>query len=345
MQKTYEQILEERRAGTGSKDTGLVKVDHTSLIQAKDMTEMLKLADELVPQVNKSLMLNEVGLPAERREQWLATVDDALHAQEILPRRRTKTEKNLAVLQSNRHPTAGAKFHQAVLEQGTYTGIFMDESFKYQTEKIKFEKDLYYYNKKLEKLENWRHLGKDTFILEKNIELMRVKLAKQVMTLKGIEAQIQNVREELIEWRDIKEKLFKQAEAEGEFWSPNANDGDIGYQELPLVLRHFQNYVALKSQPDGSDISSALNIEGLAATAMTEGISNGKLGIYLYKLTDQQIKIVFGGLYNKNIDVVRYEDHISFVLDGGEAMTFPITQAGWTLYNEQKQSLLENKIT
>jgi hypothetical protein len=336
--KKYEDILETRKNNETQSLMKIETVDERALTEVKSVEEALALAGNYVPAVQKKILASEIGLPAERKEKWLKTIDENLHDMEIVPQRRTMTEKKLAVLQTNRHPTAGAKFHQAVLESSAYAGMLMSEVLSYEKQKIKLEKKFYFYKKKVEELEQKKEQGEDTFILEKNLEIKRLTLTQDIIDLKNSEKSLQNKREELIEWSELKEELYREAMAKNEIWSPDAVDGEAGLQEIPLILRHFQNFIILKTQPaesGGGDISSVLNIEGLALTAFEEGLKKNKLGLYVSQLKDEHIKILWLHLYGKQVEIKRIPSYILFGFDDGTSdMCFPTNLNNWQEFNK-----------
>ncbi len=262
---------------------------------------------------------------------------EALHSIEIVPNRRTKTEKTLAVLQSNRHVTAGAQFHQANLEQSVYTGQLLDNNLGLKSAKIELEKMLYKYNKKKENIVQMQLSGVDAFLEEKNLELYQLKVVKKIMELKGAQSRNQMLRDEIQEWSEIKEELYQDAQNAGEVWSSEGVD-EGGSQEVPLALRHFQNFLIQAQQPDGGDISSVLNIQGLALTAFKVGMRTNKLGMFLCQLSDPQISLMWEKLYGKNVEVIRSDELITFHLkDDQSYLTFPVTVASYNKMLEQAQ--------
>ena len=332
--KSYEQILEEQKTGT-SKELIKVTPDTTAIIRAGSVTDMIKLAHEMIPDLNKKMIGDTEGLPAVFQEKWLATVDEALHSMETVPQRRTLTEKKLAVLQTNRHPTASAKFHQAKLEQASYTGQLVDLQFSYQDSKIKMEERLYKFEKNMEKLKRKQEAGDDTFLLEKKLEREKIALVKMAMDLAGTQNRMQNIREEIAEWTDIKALLYQEAEQAGEFWSPNTIDGEEGYQEISLVLRHFQNFIMQVQQGDGGDISSVLNIQGLCLTAFEDGLKSNKLGLYLAKLPDSHIILMWKKLYGIDIVVERGDGFLVIRRDDTNVLVLPTSIANWKKMQER----------
>ncbi len=306
--KKYKEILAERASGDKSLVPATINVN--ALTQVKSVDEALALATDFVPQLNKKLLSSEVGLPAEKKEKWLKTIDESLHSTDIAPQRRTMTEKTASVLQQNRFPTAGAKFHQAVLESSVYTYQLIDETFSYEEKKLELEKDFYHYKKHVEELDDMQARGEDTFIKERDLAIEKLKLTKAIMTLKGQEKGLQNKREELMEWSDIKTELYQEAMANNEIWSPDAIDGEVGLQEIPLAMRHLQNFLILKQNPSEGDISSVMNIEGLALTAMKQGMKNGRLGLYMGQMSDPQIQLVFKEIFGWTVSLQRPQDFI-----------------------------------
>jgi hypothetical protein len=325
--KKYEEILEKRRSNDTQSLIKIEPVDERALTEVKSVEEALALASSFVPAVQKKILASEIGLPTEKKEQWLKTIDESMHDMEIVPQRRTMTEKKLAVLQSNRHPTASAKFHQAVLESSSFAGMLMSEVLSYEKQKIKLEKKFYLYKKKVKELEDRQAKGEDTFILEKNLEIKRLDLTQDIISLKNLEKSLQNKREELMEWSELKEDLYNEAMAKNEFWSPDSVDGPEGFQEVPLVLRHLQNFIILKQQPGevSSDISSVLNIEGLALTAVENGLKSNKLGFYFKDLSDDHIKLIWACIYGQQIEVKRDERFIFIALENDKVLVLPTT--------------------
>lgn len=325
--KSYEEILKDRKEG---KSTELVKVEPTELIlkQSHSVTEMVKAAHEVMPAVHKKILMDEEGLPEVFKEKWLASIEDGQHAMEIVPQRRTLSEKSLAVLQVNRFITPGARFHQANLEQASYTGQLIDLNLNYQTSKIELEEKLYKYQKKMEKLEKAKEADEDTFLLEKKMQKEQIALVRMAMDLAGTQKRMQNLREEIAEWTDIKEKLYKEAMDSGEIWSPDTVDGPAGLQEIPLVLRHIQNFLIQIQHGEGSDISSVLNIQGLVLTAFENGLKENKLGLYLDKLPEAQIQLVWKHLYGTNIQVQKL-DGFMVINTNNSQLIFPTTLQNW----------------
>jgi hypothetical protein len=306
--KKFKEILEEQNSET--QDLTPAKINVNALTQAKSVDEALALATDFVPQLNKKLLSSEVGLPIEKKEKWLKTIDESLHATEIAPQRRTMTEKTASVLQQNRFPTAGAKFHQAILESSVYTYQLIDETFAYEEKKLELEKDFYNYQKNAANLEERQGRGLDTFLEERDLAIEKLKLTKAIMSLKSQEKSLQNKREELMEWSDIKKDLYQEAVMNKEIWSPDTIDGDVGLQEIPLAMRHLQNFLMLKQNPSEGDISSVLNIEGLALTAIKQGMKNGRLGLYMSQMSEAQIKLVFLHIFGWDVLVVRADGKI-----------------------------------
>lgn len=335
MKKTYEEILKEQNE---NKNTDLIKIDidRNALINVKNIDEALAVANKFVPELQKQVFTSEVGLPAEKKQQWLKTIDESMHAMEIVPQRRTMTEKLSAVLQQNRFPTAAAKFHQAVLESSSYAGMLLDETFGYEEFKIKLEKKFYKYQKKLQELQKKQDEGEDTFILEKDLDILKLRLTKEIISLKHMEKGLQNKREELMEWSEIKKELYQEAMQNGEIWSPDAIDGDVGFQEIPLALRHLQNFLILKQNPSDGDISSVLNIEGLALTAVRQGMKTNRLGLYISSLNDEQISLIFKYIYGW--DVVLQRPNGFLVINHGEnQMIFPTTLETFNLIKKAQE--------
>lgn len=335
MTKKYKDILEEK-----SDSQALIKIDidQAALTKVKSVDEALAVADKFVPALQKKVLMSEIGLPEEKREKWLATIDESLHAMSIVPTRRTMTEKTAAVLQQNRFPTASAKFHQAVLESSTFAGILIQETFDYETAKLRLEKKFYKYQKQLKELQRLQEdPNADTFLLEKDLDIKRIALTKEVINLKNLQNQLQNKREELIEWSEIKKELYEEANANGEIWSPDAIDGEAGLQEIPMAMRHLLNYVILKQNPSDGDISSVLNIEGLALTAMREGMRKGKLGFYLKDLTEEQVKVIFLGIYGWHVDIQQIDGFVSYTnIATKEQLVFPTTLENWQKFKQAK---------
>jgi hypothetical protein len=254
----------------------------------------------------------------------------------VAPKRRTMTEKKMAVLQSNRHPTAGARFHQSVLESSVQTWQLIDSTFGYETNKLKLEKRFYKYQKRLQRIEKLKALGRDTFLLEKDLEIEKLKLTREIMSLKSQEGALQNTREELMEWSDIKQELYDEATRNGEIWSPDSVDGDVGFQRIPLALRHFQNYLVLKQNPSDGDISSVLNIEGLCLTALQDGMKENSLGLYMKQLTNEQIAIIFNGIYGWNASVERIENFL-IISHENQQLIYPTDYNLWKHLQEQNK--------
>ena len=334
--KSYEEILKDRDS---NKSTELVTtgfVNPADLIRVGSVTELLTKADSLIPALNKSLLSETDGMTAADGEKWLALVPEALHSIKIAPNRRTMSEKKLAVLQSNRFVTAGARFHQSVLEQSVYTGQLIENNLNLKSAKIKLEKMLYKYRKRQEKIQEMKDSGEDTFLEECDLELYQLKVVKEIMALKGAQGRNNMLHTEIAEWSQIKEELFQEAQASGEVWSPDGVD-EGGSQEIPLALRHFSNFIIQVQNPDGADISSVLNIQGLCLTAFKQGIKENKLGLFLCQLADSQISLIWERLYGKKVEVIRQGENIVFhLVEDQQFMTFPATVAAYNNAAQKK---------
>lgn len=330
MKKKYEDIITERIQG---KDTGLMvlpRVDENKLvplISARNTQELVKAAQDFFPEFHVST-LAESNVAVGKEAKWLATVDEAFHAMETLPQIRTLTEKKLAVLQTNRHPTASARFHQSKTEQGVYVAQMLAVQKDIKIAKIKLEKMLYTYGKRRDALQTAQEANEDTFIQEKNLELYKIKVMDLISEIVGMHKRSEILGQEIMEWSDIKSDLYKEAQEAGEMWSPDEQDGEVGYQEVSLVLRHFQNFLMQIQAGEGSDISSILNIQGLCLTAFQSGMKSNKLGIYMKSLADEQIALLWKHLYGIDVTVQRNNEFM-LVSSKDNQYVFPVSLELW----------------
>ncbi len=338
MKKTYPELVQDRKVFE-SKDLVPATTRPADLIHVGSVTELLAKAQDLIPALHSSLLSDTEGLSIEESYKWLSLVPEALHSIEIAPNRRTDSEKRSAVLQDNRFPTSGAKFHQSNLEQSVYTGQLIDNNLSLKSAKIELEKMLYKYKKKQKAIAELQLLGNDTFLEEKNLELYQLKVVRKIMELKGSQSRNNMLRSEIQEWSTIKEELYQEANANGEVWSSEGVD-EGGSQEIPLALRHFQNFLIQVQHGEGSDISSVLNIQGLALTAFKNGMKNNKLGMYLCQLNDAQIELMWLKLYGLEVHVNRSSEYINFIsIDGSVNMTYPCTVSAYAREMEVKTAL------
>ncbi len=335
MRKKYEEIVE---TAAVSKEKGLItipKVDENKLVPligARNTQELITAAKDFFPDYHVST-LAEVNVANGKENKWLSTVDEAFHALETMPQIRTLTEKKLSVLQDNRHPTASAKFHQSKLEQGVYTGQLLANQKDIKIAKIKLEKMLYTYKLRQNKINEMIEEGKDTFIKEKNLELYKIEIMDLINNIVGLYKRNEILSQEVMEWSDIKNELYKEAQNDGEIWSPDEVDGEAGYQEISLVLRHFQNFLIQAQQPEGGDISAILNIQGLCLTAFKNGLKTNKLGLYMDKLNDNEICILWKKLYNIDVNVIRIDNFI-IVKSSRQEYVFPSNIPTWKQMQE-----------
>ena len=115
-----------------------------------------------------------------------------------------------------------------------------------------------------------------------------------------------------------------------EIWSPDTIDGDVGLQEIPLAMRHLQNFLMLKQNPSEGDISSVLNIEGLALTAIKQGMKNGRLGLYMSQMSDAQIQLVFLHIFGWNVNLQRVGEILIIEdLEKGVHLEYPTSLAAF----------------
>ncbi len=170
---------------------------------------------------------------------------------------------------------------------------------------------------------------------EKDLEIQRLRLTRDIMSLKSQEKSLNNTREELMEWSDIKTDLYQEAQAKGEIWSPDSIDGEgAGLQAVPLALRHIQNYLILIQNPSEGDISSVLNIQGLALGAVKDGMKTNRLGLYINSLTDLQIQVLFQGLYGKNMAIQRIPNFLIIKdQENGQELLYPANFEMWQNIN------------
>ncbi len=335
MRKKYDEIVSEQSANTERGLTVITKVDENKLvplINARNTQELVVAAQNFFPDYHVST-LAEANVATGKESKWLATVDEAFHALETMPQIRTLTEKKMSVLQHNRHPTASAKFHQSKLEQGVYTSQLLANQKDIKISKIQLEKMLYTYGKRKEQIENMIDKGEDSFIKEKNLELYKIKIMDLINNVVGLYKKNEILSQEIMEWSDIKADLYKEAQADGEVWSADEVDGELGYQEISLVLRHFQNFLIQVQQPDGSDISSVLNIQGLCLTAFQSGLKTNKLGLYMKSLSDTDIAILWKKLYNIDVGVAR-SDNFIIVKSVRQEYVFPTNLDTWKQMQE-----------
>ncbi len=339
MRKKYEEIVSEKVENTATGLMILPKVDENKLvplINARNTQELVVAAKNFFPDFHVAT-LAEANVAIGKEDKWLATVDEAFHSLETLPQIRTLTEKKLSVLQQNRHPTASSKFHQSKLEQGVFTSQLLANQKDIKISKIKLEKMLYLYGKRKDIIEKMISKDEDTFIKEKNLELFKIKIMDLISEIVGLYKRNEHLSQEIMEWSDIKDQLYKEAQADGEIWSPDEIDGDAGYQEISLVIRHFQNFLIQIQQPDGSDISSVLNIQGLCLTAFQNGLKTNKLGIYFKGLSDEQISLLWKHLYGIEVAIGRTDDFM-LIKSAKQEYVFPLNVQMW---NKVQEKLIE----
>jgi len=231
------------------------------------------------------------------------------------------SEKRGSVLQANRHPTAAAKFHQAKLEQAAYVGMYMELTYSYKEGKIELEKLLYKRQKLQDKIADLQATNKDSFLLEKKLELLEIKIVKATGTLDSLLGQAKEHRKEVEEWSILKQEAYQEAQNNNELWSPDEIDNAEGSQEIGLARRHLMNYLMLLNNGNDGDISSVLNIEGLCLTAIQEAVKSTKLGMILVALSDEQIDTIWQRIFGHKAEVSR--TNLTLTLRyGNQSMTF-----------------------
>lgn len=319
---TYEEILKLR-----SSDLPAVIETQPQLAlvaTSGDATSLVESAAKIIPQLQREMFANKdllLGVSDEEQKKWLSLSNEAMHAVRTIPRRRTMSEKRGSVLQANRHPTAAAKFHQAKFEQAAYIGMYMDLTYSYKEQKIELEKLLYRRKKLQDKIEEYVTTGKDSFLLEKKLELLDIKIVKCTTSLDSCLSQAKEHRKEIEEWSILKQEAYEEAQRNNELWSPDEIDNVEGSQEIGLARRHLMNYLMLLNNGDNGDISSVLNIEGLCITAIQEGIKSSKLGLILVALSDEQINVIWQRVFGHKAEASRTDITMS-VKYGGQVMTF-----------------------
>jgi hypothetical protein len=317
---TYEEILQNRSSNLPS----VITETHPQLTLSGDATSLVEHAHQIVPQLQREMFANKdllLGINEEEQQKWLSLSQEAMHAVRTVPKRRTMSEKRGSVLQANRHPTAASKFHQAKLEQAAYIGQYMDLTYSYKEGKIELEK-LLYKRKKLEaKINDYQMTNKDSFLLEKKLELLDIKIVKATSSLNGCLDQAAEFRKEIEEWSILKQEAYQEAQNNNELWSPDEIDNVEGSQEIGLARRHLMNYLMLLNNGDNGDISSVLNIEGLCLTAIQEAVKSTKLGMILVALSDEQIDMIWQRIFGHKSEVNRTNMTITLRY-GNQYMTF-----------------------
>lgn len=348
MKKTYDEIMKERVEQKQS--TALATVETSAALSfvqqsrkelnelalSGNLQEALQQVHEVAPKMIQTLWVSHPGLSETNRQGLAVIKDELMHATSTIPNRRTDLEKRMSVLQTNRFTTAGAKYHQAKLEQAHHTHQYTEACVNLEVAKINFEKSLYKYNRLKNKILKAQEDGKDTFLMEKNLQLKGIALTKELLSLEGSQSNADNSAEELLEWSKIKEECYAEAQANNEFWSPD--DINVG-QMIPLAQRFFQNYLMAHQAGSefGANTSDIINIDGLALTAMKEGQRDGTLGAMMAGLADSQIQAIWLGIYGKHVQVERQSEVIIFHIvnhDGSvEHLIYPVSMMK---YNEIK---------
>lgn len=321
---TYEEILR-RRDKSNNLPALLDTRPQLGLIASSgDANSLVASASKVMPKLQREMIANEdllLGLSTEEKTKWLALTEEAVHATKTMPRRRTMSEKRGSVLQQNRFPTAASKFHQAKFEQAAYVGMYMEQTYSYKEQKIELEKSLYRRQKLEDRIAEYGLSNKDTFLLEKKLELLEIKIVKAITSLDACLVQANEYRKEIEEWSILKQECYQEAQNTGEMWSPDEIDNLEGLQEVALARRHLTNYLMLLNNGENGDISSVMNIEGLALTAIREGVKSTKLGLILDGLSDEQTDAVWQRVYGRKSDIKRTDMTVT-VWYGGQNMTF-----------------------
>ena len=296
----------------------------TLVASSGDANSLVESAAKIVPQLQLEMLANRdllLGVPEEEQKKWLSLTNEAVHAVRTIPRRRTMSEKRGSVLQENRFPTAASKFHQAKFEQAAYIGMYMELTYSYKEQKIELEKLLYKREKLQDKITSYQTTNKDFFLLEKKLELLDIKIVKTTTGLDACLVQANEYRKEIEEWSVLKQEAYQEAQNNNELWSPDEIDNEEGTQEIGLARRHLMNYLMLLNNGDNGDISSVMNIEGLALTCIKEGVKSTKLGLVLASLSDEQIDTIWQRIFGHKSEVSRTNLTLT-VRYANEMMTF-----------------------
>lgn len=311
--KSYREIMEEKTnpelklLGAG-KELSLSTIhENTALITSeleKGLTkEVLDKISDIIPYAASNLIVSNTAIPDEKRQALAKITNELTTDLYTVQRRRSDIEKRQSVLQDNRFTTAAAKFHQAKLESTVQWGNCISNALSIEKCKIKLEKLKYKYDRSKQKILKYKEEGKETFFLEKKVQLLAIEITEELIGLKGAQIEAEVLADELLEWSQLKDELYREAEASGEHWNPeNVNEG----QEIFLSRRFFNNFIiAHQSAPDSVSTSDILNIDGLASGALKAGLKNGTLGKMWEDFSDEQIQFMVNKLLGYQCDVVR----------------------------------------
>ncbi len=311
--KPYKDIMEQKFVSDsklltdGKKELSLATVnENTGLIAAeleKGLTkQVLDKISDIIPYAASNLILANEAIPEQKREALARITDELTTDLYTVQRRRSDIEKRMSVLQDNRFTTAAAKFHQAKLESTVQWGNCVNNSLNIEKQKIKLEKLKYKYDKNKAKILEGRQKGEDTFLLEKKVQLLAIEITEQLIILKSSQIEADSLASELLEWSELKDQLYKEAEESNEQWNPeDVNEG----QDIFLSQRFFQNFLVAHQSGNDGQTSDIINIDGLASGAIKSGIKNGFLGKVFENFNDDQIKFIWLNLCGYNIDVIR----------------------------------------
>lgn len=311
--KTYKELLEKQEDllltdGKEKKELSVISVNENTALIASELQKGLtkdviaKISD-YIPGAAHNLILANDAISDEKRTALAKISDEMVTDLYTVQRRRSDIEKRMSVLQDNRFTTPAAKFHQAKLESTVQWNNAINNALNIEKLKIKLEKLKYKYDKKKEKLALFKKEGKETFYIEKKIQLLAIDITEQLIGLKNNQIEADNLASELLEWSKLKDQLYIEAESANELWNPE----DVNYgQDVFLTRRFFQSYlIAHQNGSDNQSTSDILNIDGLASGSFKETLKKGTLGKVLEDFADEQIRHLFTGLCGYDVKVIR----------------------------------------
>jgi len=334
--KSFHEIIKQRQKKTNAVELLVLpeQSKEISVISQKNKSLMVDFKEKVlsndlqeIPALNVDLILFNDSIKKETREQLATIKDELVHGYKIVPRRRTDCEKRISVLQDNRFTTHGAKFFQANLEQQVHQQNLVGLTLDIEETNIELEKLLYEYKKLENKIDLIKSKQKnnqdkpaivdnineeafafnreldEVFLLEKDLQLLLIKIRKKVIQLKEQKMNAENESLELLEWSRIKEEEFANAIAKNEAFNPE--DPNYG-QFINLAKRFFQNYLTAHATNSDATTSDVLNIDGLCLTALNTGIKYNLLDKMFEGFSEESIQFIWKGIYG--IDVEFYTD-------------------------------------
>ena len=222
---------------------------------------------------------------------------------------RTRTEMEVSVLDDLKHPTADAKYWQAMREQQVHFSELVMLSYEYK----KNLKEIEILEAEIDELEhdlnNKRHPDWKEKKIHAEIDLKSIEIERKTFIAANHQRTAGGRFDEIANWKEIIDILRSQLQ----FSATDVNEHQLG----SYLARFINNYLTMiKQVRDTQAISEAINITALLVTTMRAAERKGVLDPILQQLPKKEVALLKSTVKSyapTNVDLIEKIDDIKEV--------------------------------